>query len=349
MTGGATPDLSVVVLTYNRSALLMQCLDSLLRDQEEPGAAYEVIVVDDGSTDDTRALTEDRSAGEPRLRYAPQPHLGISAARNRGIREARAPLVAIVADDYILPPEYVRAIVGFFRERPEARAVRFHVVAAADDLSSRASHFYYEISLLNRLQPEPHGRTAWNRFAFYFRRLPPPSMEITCSHDLEAAGAAAYRRDVFDEVGLFDENLQRGEDTDMRMRFKERGIDLYYVPYVYIRHQYRRGCVDTVRKSFLSGIHHYGLYAKHAADRPWACRAGSGLHFLARQFLSGLWRARQSGSLGRFFVYLPFMMTFELAVKAGFVCGALRARRSRWGMAVPARDRGPAPSSRTPR
>jgi len=329
MTANASPDLSIVVLTYNRAALLMQCLDSLLRNQEEPGADYEVIVVDDGSTDDTRARTEARSAGEPRLRYAPQPHLGISAARNRGIREARAPLVAIVADDYILPSEYVRTVVEFFRDRPEARAVRFHVVAFGKDLSSRVSHFYYEISLLNRLQPEPPGRTAWERFAFYFRRLPPPSTEITCNHDLEAAGAAAYRRDVFDEVGFFDESLQRGEDTDMRMRLRERGIDLYYVPYVHIRHQYHRGCLDTMRKSFLSGLHHYGLYAKHAADCPWACRAGSSLHFLARQFLRGFWRARQSRSLGRFFLYLPFMMTFELAVKAGFVYGALKAARQR--------------------
>jgi len=325
MTGNAKPDLSIIVLTHNRAALLLQCLDSLLRDQEEPGGGYEVIVVDDGSTDNTRALMEARSAGESRLRYAPQSHLGISAARNHGIREARAPLVAIVADDYILPPEYVRVIKGFFRDRPSARAVRFHVVASGNDLSSRVSHFYYEISLLNRLQPEPPGRTAWERFIFYFRRLPPPSMQITCNHDLEAAGAAAYRRDVFEEVGFFDENLQRGEDTDMRMRLRERGIDLYYVPYVYIRHQYRCGCLDTVRKSFQSGLHHYGLYAKHAANCPWACRAGSSLHFLARQFLRGFWRARQSRSLGRFFVYLPFMMTFELAVKAGFVYGAVRA------------------------
>ncbi|MDB5817450.1 MAG: glycosyl transferase family 2 [Rhizobacter sp.] len=97
-----TPRLSVVMPTYKRPDLLTRCLDKLV-DQSLPGAAYEIIVVDDGQTDDSRAVVEAfaaRTNGQPLIRYLrPLGTRGPAAARNRGWREARAPLVAFTDDD----------------------------------------------------------------------------------------------------------------------------------------------------------------------------------------------------------------------------------------------------------
>jgi hypothetical protein len=100
--GTATPRLSVVMPTYKRPDLLTRCLDRLV-NQSLPGDAYEIIVVDDGQTDDSRAVVEAfaaRTEGRPAVRYLrPLGTRGPAAARNRGWREARAPLVAFTDDD----------------------------------------------------------------------------------------------------------------------------------------------------------------------------------------------------------------------------------------------------------
>jgi len=325
MREGRFPDLSIVVLTYNRAGLLMECIDSLLR-QTAGETRYEVIVVDDGSEDDTPERMAERCALDRRLRYVRQPHRGIPATRNNGIRHARAPIVAIVADDYRMAPDYVKTVMTFFRVHPAARVVRFKIVPASTALSSRISHFYYEISFLNRLHPVWPGRTFRERVGFYFRRLPQPPDTITHDHELEAAGAAAFCREVFEVVGAFDETLQRGEDTDMTRRLKAHGIPIYYVPHHQVRHQYRRGCMDTVLKCFLSGVHRYGLHAKYGAGKSHHKRAGYAVRFVIEQMFRGVWRARQARNVKQFLWYLPFMMLFETAVKMGFLFGAMRAK-----------------------
>jgi len=112
-TSNATPRLSVVMPTYRRPVLLARCLDALLA-QTLPGDAYEIIVVDDGCTEDTRALCEDvarraRARGGPAIRYLrPLGTRGPAAARNRGWREAAGAIIAFTDDDTIPDPDWLR-------------------------------------------------------------------------------------------------------------------------------------------------------------------------------------------------------------------------------------------------
>jgi GT2 family glycosyltransferase len=322
--------LTIVVLTYNRERLLRGCLQSLF-DQDIPQEALEILVSDDGSRDSTRQLVSGLQAAHSNLRYVYREHRGIAAARNHGIASASGDIIAIVADDYILSPDYATTIVEFFASRPEAMVVRFKVVASRDDPGSRISHFYFDSSVRRRLAPAQTAPV--NGFLDAFTRLwrvaPAPPEAITTSHNLEAAGAAAFRREVFARCGLFDEAFQRAEDTELTNRLRRLGIDVYYYPHHQIRHVYGWFLQDSIYKCFQTGRNRYKLYQKYQSTgdgRQWSARTAV-LNKIGGAF-DALARARQEGSMTAALFYLPFMFLFEATNKLGFLCSLLTAQVS---------------------
>jgi glycosyltransferase involved in cell wall biosynthesis len=325
----ARENISIVVLTYNRKRLLCDCLQSLLA-QTYPPDKLEILVSDDGSRDGTRELVERLQAEHaPRLKYLHQPHRGIAAARNNGIVHATAEIVAIVADDYILDSDYATTIAQFFHQHPDAKVVRFKVIAARNDLGSRISHFYFDVSVRRRLSPvaDSIARNWSERIAQVWQKIPPFEETITTRHNLEAAGAAAFRREVFARAGLFDESLQRAEDTDMTKRLRELGIAVYYYPYQRIKHQYNPFLLDTLHKCFYTGFNRYKFYQKHefSSDNGRGVLKTIILHKIG-MILDALWRSRQAKSTLKVLLYLPFMLLFEATNKLGFLCSVFRSR-----------------------
>jgi glycosyltransferase involved in cell wall biosynthesis len=318
------PQLSIVVLTYNRHHLLRDCLQSLL-EQNIAAQEVELVVADDGSTDATCQVVEEVRRRCSRLVYVRQPHKGIAATRNLGIRHASGRLVAIVADDYLFSPDYASTVIRFFEEKPHAEIVRFKIVASRDDIFSRLSHFYYEISIMNQLLRQPELKSNFEKLIRYFKRLPVPKTQITTEHNLVAAGAAAFRRSVFDRAGLFDEALLRGEDTDYTRRLKALGILVYYNPFHEVRHHYSWGCLDTLQKNFAHGVNHYRLYRKHAGAPSLPQLVSGASHALTHQFLQAIWRARQVQRTWQFFLYFPALLAFEMSFKAGMCWGFFKS------------------------
>ena len=103
----------VVVPTHNGAWLLPRTLDSL-SNQHADVVRYEILVVDNWSLDDTRAVVERFSRTTPSLRYLFEPAPGVSNARNTGIAAARAPLVAFIDDDAEADPGWIASIVRAF-------------------------------------------------------------------------------------------------------------------------------------------------------------------------------------------------------------------------------------------
>jgi GT2 family glycosyltransferase len=336
VTQAALETVSVVVLTYNRRELLLRCLESLFR-QTYPPDRLEIVVSDDGSTDGTREMMSELAATRARLVYARQAHRGIPAARNNGFRHAGGAIVAFVADDYVLQPGYVEHFGGFLRAHPQARVVRFRIVPDADHFGARVSHCFYDVSIRKRLLlgAAGAGGPPWNRGLLPFRRLPPVPDGITADHALEAAGAAAFRREVLEEVGPFDERLMRTEDTDLTARLRRLGIAVYYDPGHTVAHHYGRIPLDTLRKCFHTGVHRARLVAKHAPSGAISIERGGALRAKASGLLDAVMRAANAGSRARLITYLPVMLLFELADAAGYATSRLGLYRPSGSRAAP--------------
>jgi len=110
------PEISAVICTHNRASYLSKAVDSLDR-QSLPASRYEVIVVDNCSSDGTRELIARREEEMENLRYLFEPVLGLSAARNRGLSEAKGTYVAYLDDDAVADPDWLEWGIRVHEER----------------------------------------------------------------------------------------------------------------------------------------------------------------------------------------------------------------------------------------
>ncbi len=206
MTGQA-PAFSVVIPTYNRAHLLPRAIQSVLR---QSFAEFELIVVDDHSTDDTPQVV--RAFSDPRLVYVRrEQNGGASATRNSGIRRSRGQYVAFLDDD----DEY----------RPPFLAEMHQALATAPDTVG------FGWSGVRVVQDTPQGQVTVEERYWQPRFQNRQEAYLTC---LRAKGMGSndgltVRRAAFEVVGLFDEALQVGEDADFLVRMV-RHFDFRVVP-----------------------------------------------------------------------------------------------------------------------
>ena len=210
------PKLSVILPTFNRADSLRRALAALLRQSVLPGA-YEVIVVDNNSTDGTAevaALFEHRG-----VRLVREPRQGLSFARNTGLGAARAPVVAFTDDDVEVAPDWVEAILTSLARHPGVDGVGGRVLPAWQ--SGRPRWITREHWAPLALQD--HGDS---------RRI------FDAAQPIGLIGAnVAFRREVFDRVGTFSPSVQRvkdgigsTEDHEMLARLYDAGGRMLYQP-----------------------------------------------------------------------------------------------------------------------
>ncbi len=182
------PLVSVIIPTYNRKNFLEEALESVFSQDYRP---LEVIVVDDGSTDDTPKL-----ATRYPIKYIRGPRRGPAAARNRGISVSHGEFVAFLDSDDLWRPEKIRRQVEFFEKKPGAVAVQTEEIWLRDGkrVNPRKRH------------QKPDG--------FFFQR----ALELC----LVSPSAVMLRRRVFAEIGLFDESFPVCEDYELWLRLSAR-------------------------------------------------------------------------------------------------------------------------------
>ena len=112
-----TPEVSVIIPTYNRADLVTDAIESVLAQTQTD---FEVVVIDDGSTDDTREVLAPYTN---RIRYIPQENRGLAGARNRGIQESGGRHLAFLDSDDCFESEFLDAVFETFERYPDAGAV----------------------------------------------------------------------------------------------------------------------------------------------------------------------------------------------------------------------------------
>jgi glycosyltransferase involved in cell wall biosynthesis len=222
-----TPSLvSVIVPTYNRAALVSRAIESVL-DQTYDN--FELIVVDDASTDDTKAIV--RSYDDDRITYlCHQKNRRVSAARNTGIKHASGKYIAFLDDDDEWFSTKLKQQVN-------------HLEAAGPTVGMIYCWMEYH-----------DGKTPVRK---YRPRLEGEIFEETVGgQPIGACSTLMVRDDVVDEVGGFDESLPRGNDGDF-IRRVARKYSVEYVPEVlvrhYVDHEYER-ITDETSESIANAI-----------------------------------------------------------------------------------------------
>ena len=193
------PLVSVLIGCWNNAETLPRAIESILT---QTVTDLELIVVDDGSTDRTPELV--REISDERLRYLPLEHVGISGSLNRGLDEARAPVVAVQdADDWSLPERLEREL-AVLDERPEVAVVGARmreVDPSGAELRPRTTFAVGEVNrALLRFNPIPNSCAAFRRSAALEVDGYDPRYRYSMDHDLWLRIADRHLVFTLDEV-----------------------------------------------------------------------------------------------------------------------------------------------------
>jgi glycosyltransferase involved in cell wall biosynthesis len=223
-------DFTVILCTYNRAANLPACIAHLAVQEDTGGMDWELLVVDNNSSDDTAATVE-RLARESSiaLRYTFEPKQGLSNARNCGIRESRSGLVAFIDDDILVRPRWLRSYADVFSERDCDAAGGPIAVESPNPLPDwirpEMMGFLGQVDYGN----EPCRLDGTERYPF--------------------GGNMAFQRRALERIGDFDPDLGRkggggradelfkGEETAYFRALSETGGRIWYAPDAAVTHR----------------------------------------------------------------------------------------------------------------
>jgi glycosyltransferase involved in cell wall biosynthesis len=216
-------DVSVVVGTYNRCQLLAGALECLIA-QECPELRYELIVVDNNSTDNTRDVINSFAVRDPRVRYVFEERQGISFARNAGINQSRSPIVAFTDDDVRVAPDWISTIKKTFDAHAEIGFIGGKVLPVWPVTPPE---------WLTRQHWSPLGLQDHGDQEFY---LEPGRVTGVIGANL------VVRRELFERVGMFAPEVQlvKGsigtmEDHEFIIRLWRGGVIGLYVPQLVVQ------------------------------------------------------------------------------------------------------------------
>jgi glycosyltransferase involved in cell wall biosynthesis len=271
--------ISVALCTHNHIERLPRTLADLAK-LIQPSRPWELIVVDNASTDKTPALLSDTSwwpAGVP-VRIVREDRLGLSNARNRALREARGKYLVFIDDDETPDSQWLAAYEhDMLAYDPDALGGRINVLFEHGERPS-----WLQDELLGFLGHLDHGKGCW---------LTDPATPFY-------GGNFAVRKDLFSKVGEFDADLGRkgqlnfgGEDTEFYRRLIASGFRVRWVAAAIINHRIR---ADKLRRTYFLDLHYRQGMAEGSRRR------GNGSHVPPKYLLGQLARATRKALQTRF-------------------------------------------------
>lgn len=207
---------SVIIPTFNRAELVDRLLGSLSK-QTYPQTKYEIILVDDGSTDLTNQVAQQWCSKLPNLRYFRlEVNSGQSAAHNKGLREAIGEYLLFTDDDCIPAPNWVQVMSDHLSKHP--------VIAGA--VHTNSSQYTVISENISAFHPFQYG-------------MKPRKVEFIAGANM------GFRREVFDQTGRFNENCLI-PDMELIMRVQQSGYPIWFLPDSVVVHDPRKGNLLTL-------------------------------------------------------------------------------------------------------
>lgn len=216
--------ISVVVCTYNRERYIGRCLEHL-HNQHADKNLYEVIIVDNNSTDQTVEICKAAIGNytETTFRYFLESRQGLSHSRNRGILESKGGIIAFLDDDAFADPQYILNLNRFFTSHPKVAAIGGKIIPM------------YEVEkpawMSKYLLPLVAAQDMGNRTKRFTGRKFPIGANM------------AFRKVVFEKYGAFNtdlgrkgEKLEGGEEKDIFNRLRKNNEVILYEPSVNVHH-----------------------------------------------------------------------------------------------------------------
>ena len=275
----------MVVVNWNRCNLLQNCLASLAR---QAAPAFEVILVDNGSSDGSAEMAEAQYSQNPGFVLIvirnTQNH-GFCRANNQGIARARGEFIALLNNDAEAAPDWLAALLSAFDGRPDlGMAASKILVHESPEIIDKAGH---QIYLDGQNWGRGHGEEDIGQYEEVEETLWPDGC------------AAMYRRAMLEQIGGFDEDLfAYGDDAELGLRARIAGWGCLYIPSAVVRHH--RGSTLgqlSMRRVELIERNRVLLAFKHF---PWSVLWLNAAYFIARLAAGAAAAAAGRGESGRF-------------------------------------------------
>ena len=217
--------ISVIICTYNRDKYIYNVLNSLA-ENTLPHDRYEIVLVDNNCTDNTRGECDRFVQDHPdvQFRYFVETNQGLSHARNRGIKESAGDTLVYVDDDALVNNGYLKAYADFFEQHPDIDAAGGPIIPKYET-EEPAWMNHFTKSLI----------TGYKYLGDSIREFP--------KNDFPGGGNAAYHASVFEKVGLFNVELGRkgdslvgAEEKDIFDKMTSQGMRFFYIPDAILYH-----------------------------------------------------------------------------------------------------------------
>jgi glycosyltransferase involved in cell wall biosynthesis len=289
--------LSVAIPTYNRASRLRETLAGIARQDYPPGH-WEVLVIDNNSTDETAAVVAEFAAQSPAPRYVKELQQGLDYARNRAVAEAKGNVVVFADDDILVAPDWLTEL-----NRPFATDDRHEIAAVGGEV----------------IPVFPDGLPPWvaewhSPLAFRADAGPLPPQHSPMGANL------AIRRSVFAQIGPFHTALDRaagnyfsGGDAEIIRRIRGAGLGVWFAPAAAVRHQ-----MPASRTTFrYASRHAFDSARSRVIDR--AGQPG-GKSYLASRFAANLFKALGCGMIAAFWLITGQIGRSKQALVRGWRC-----------------------------
>jgi len=218
------PAVSVVICTYNRDKFIGEALNCLAKQTLSP-ELFEIIVVDNKSTDNTAAITKHFITEHPELnmRYVLEPNKGLSFARNRGITEARAPIITYIDDDAEVIPGFLQSIVNFMQEDKSVVGIGGKVIPKYSESEEPKWMSRYLDGMVGRIDYGPTSKRFDSTMKY------PGGCNMT------------YTKQILQKAGGFNNQLTfRADDKDIFFQVTRYTNNIYYLPEAALYHNMDR-------------------------------------------------------------------------------------------------------------